>query len=436
MSLDGVLRNKLVKYQHKDHCRQDCARALHQYNGLVPDLQKFTHNDGREVELLALDGTIPVAIRGVTYNIPVCVWLQENHPYVPPLVYVKPTSSMAIKASRHVDTNGKVYHPFLSDWSYPKSDLAALLQLLSCVFAEFPPVYSKPTQPQPPASYRPPQPGYPPQYGGYPPNPAASTPYPVGGPARMPMPAMPMPGSSPGGSSGSRPPYPPYPSPGGAARGQPNTPYPVSQPNFPASTQSSFHGPSYPPVTRNSLVTSAASTPSNSSLSDEAVKASLRSAVEDKIRRGTRALFEQAQIELDQLNRTQLELKQGSEKLEDILRKLEKEQGDVDNDIKLLTQKNQEITEVVSQLESNSANLEIDDAVVTTTPLYNQILNLFAEENAVEDTIYYLSESLRKEAIDLDVFLKHVRALSRKQFMLRALLYKARKTAGLSEVAG
>ena len=35
-----------------------------------------------------------------------------------------------------------------------------------------------------------------------------------------------------------------------------------------------------------------------------------------------------------------------------------------------------------------------------------RILNLFAEENAVEDTIYYLSESLRKEAIDLDVFLK------------------------------
>lgn len=32
------------------------------------------------------------------------------------------------------------------------------------------------------------------------------------------------------------------------------------------------------------------------------------------------------QIELDQLNRTQLELKQGSEKLEDILQKLEKEQ--------------------------------------------------------------------------------------------------------------
>ena len=38
--------------------------------------------------------------------------------------------------------------------------------------------------------------------------------------------------------------------------------------------------------------------------------------------------------------------------------------------------------------------------------VFGRILNLFAEENAVEDTIYYLSESLRKEAIDLEIFLK------------------------------
>lgn len=44
----------------------------------------------------------------------------------------------------------------------------------------------------------------------------------------------------------------------------------------------------------------------------------------------------------------------------------------MDNDIKLLTQKNEEISEVVSKLESNSENLEIDEAVVTTAPLYNQ----------------------------------------------------------------
>ena len=44
---------------------------------------------------------------------------------------------------------------------------------------------------------------------------------------------------------------------------------------------------------------------------------------------------------------------------------------------------------------------------VTLDPrFFCRILNLFAEENAVEDTIYYLSESLRKEGLDLEVFLK------------------------------
>lgn len=38
--------------------------------------------------------------------------------------------------------------------------------------------------------------------------------------------------------------------------------------------------------------------------------------------------------------------------------------------------------------------------------LFFRILNLFAEENAVEDAIYYLSDALRREVIELEVFLK------------------------------
>lgn len=440
--MDLHLKSKLGKYKHANLCLSDVMRALHQYPTLLADLQNFTHNDGREARLLALDGTLPVLIRGVTYNIPVCVWLQENHPYVPPLVYVKPTNTMAIKPSQFVDSNGKVYHPFLHEWTYPKSDLAALLQILCSIFAQQSPVYAKsaPTPPQPSSYNMPQQPSYLPQYGGYSPNPGAMPPYPVGASTGMPMPQPgPVPGSSPGRPSGGRPPYPPYPPGGGSNMGPSNPPYPVpNHASYPPSTQPSYSGPaaSIPHVTQANLDTTNGTTAVSSTLKDEEIKLSLRSAVEDKIRRSSKALFQQAQIELDELNRTQNELKRGSEKLQDILQKLEREQADVDNDIKLLTQKNEEISEVVSKLESNSENLEIDEAVVTTAPLYNQILNLFAEENAVEDTIYYLSESLRKEAIDLEVFLKHVRTLSRKQFMLRALLYKARKTAGLTEVAG
>jgi ESCRT-I complex subunit TSG101 len=60
------------------------------------------------------------------------------------------------------------------------------------------------------------------------------------------------------------------------------------------------------------------------------------------------------------------------------------------------------------------------------------LLNAFAEESATEDAIYYLGEALRKGVIELEVFMKQVRALSRKQFMLRALMHKCRQKAGLA----
>ena len=81
----------------------------------------------------------------------------------------------------------------------PRSDLAALLQILCSIFSAQSPVYAKsaPTPTQPSNYNRPQHPGYPAQYPpGYPPsNQAGSLPYPVGGPARMPMPTpKPMPG--------------------------------------------------------------------------------------------------------------------------------------------------------------------------------------------------------------------------------------------------
>lgn len=73
----------------------------------------------------ALSASVPLLIiiyhcicfmLGVNYNIPLCVLLQEDHPLVPPLVYVRPTNSMVIIPSQHVDTEGRVYHPYLNQW--------------------------------------------------------------------------------------------------------------------------------------------------------------------------------------------------------------------------------------------------------------------------------------------------------------------------------
>jgi ESCRT-I complex subunit TSG101 len=63
---------------------------------------------------------------------------------------------------------------------------------------------------------------------------------------------------------------------------------------------------------------------------------------------------------------------------------------------------------------------------------FSRLINAYAEEAAIEDAIYYIGEALRKGVIDLEVFLKQVRQLSRKQFMNRALMQKCRQKAGLA----
>ena len=80
--------------------------------------------------------------------------------------------------------------------------------------------------------------------------------------------------------------------------------------------------------------------------------------------------------------------------------------AEVDRNIDLLKRKDEELSEALEKMENQSENNDIDDVIVPTAPLYKQILNLYAEENAIEDTIFYLGEALRRGVIDLEVFLK------------------------------
>jgi ESCRT-I complex subunit TSG101 len=92
--------------------------------------------------------------------------------------------------------------------------------------------------------------------------------------------------------------------------------------------------------------------------------------------------------------------------------------------------KSVEITESLNRIQHrDKANIE--DAIVTPMPLYRQILQLYAEELSIQDLIYYLSEGLSRNSISLENFLKQIRLLTRKQFMLRATMHKAREKAGL-----
>lgn len=118
--------------------------AINQYRNLEPKQEMFTFPNGAHQELFTLAGTIPVNYRGTTYNIPVAIYFPQDYPYSPPMCYVRPTPDMMVKPARHVDTSGRVYLPYLTDWKNDTSDLLALIQVMIIVFSENPPVYQKP----------------------------------------------------------------------------------------------------------------------------------------------------------------------------------------------------------------------------------------------------------------------------------------------------
>lgn len=141
---ENNVRQILQSNQYKDisKTKKDVLAVTRMYKGLKPVSEGFVFNNGIERTLLSLTGTIPIRYKGNTYNIPVVIWLLETHPTNAPMVFVNPTHDMRIKVSRHVDHNGKVYLPYLHEWSATNSDLLEMIQVLILTFSEQPPVYA------------------------------------------------------------------------------------------------------------------------------------------------------------------------------------------------------------------------------------------------------------------------------------------------------
>lgn len=408
-SHDGAISGQLSKanYRHRDLTKRDMMTALQHYRGLQPKQEKFIFNDGNQRELVNLEGTVPVPYKGQTYNIPLIVWLLDTHPYHAPMCYIKPTNDMQIKVSKHVDHTGKIYLPYLHEWKYPGSDLIGLLQICIVIFSEQPPVYSKPKETTPNLPY--PVQGQ----GGY-------SGYPM--PGQQPYPQQQQP-AYPGASPSVYPPYPPTTNPPA---------YPAQFGGYPPATQG------YPPATQgyppqqasgyNSQTSSQTTT--GGTVTQEHLRMSILSAVEDKIRRRLGDEFATRQAETDSIRKTGEELSAGRSKLSTMVARLQQESTELDNNIQILTDKQKEMSELSEKLEESS-ELDVDEAVIPTAPLYKQLINAFAEEAAIDDTIYYLGKALGRGVIDIDSFLKQARILSRKQFVLRATMQKCRKTAGL-----
>ena len=79
------------------------------------------HEDGRSELLLCIEGLLPIRYRNNNYKIPIAIWIPQDYPQSPPIVFVTPKKDMIVTQSRNVDPNGKCYHPNLANWSSDQS---------------------------------------------------------------------------------------------------------------------------------------------------------------------------------------------------------------------------------------------------------------------------------------------------------------------------
>jgi len=382
---DSLLASALTKVKHRNSemVKRDVITTLHHYRGLIPKADKFMFNDGAHRDMVNIYGTIPVPYKGQNYNIPVSVWILDSHPYHAPVCFVKPTADMQIKVSKHVDQSGQIYLPYLHEWSHPKSDLLGLIQILIVTFSEQPPVYSKPKgQEQPQQQLQ-----------------ASALPYPV-----YPQSVYQSTGAGYGGQFGNYSPSSSYPYP---ASGITNTT--ATTTNF---SPHAFYG------TNNG---EAANQDQQQVLmrAEEAVRAKLRDEISFK------------EATTDEFRQVGEKLNEGRTKLNSIIEKLKQELEMVETELKLSNVKIDEMNSDKEKLDSSGDPVDCNEAVTATAPVFKQLLQAHAEDAAVEDALYFLGESLRRGVVDCESFLKHVRNLSRKQFLLRATMKKCRQTGGL-----
>lgn len=74
------------------------------------------YDDGRTQLLLCIHGTLPIAFRQASYNIPVAIWVARDYPKDPPIAYVVATPDMLIRSSQYIDLSGRCSIEYIQNW--------------------------------------------------------------------------------------------------------------------------------------------------------------------------------------------------------------------------------------------------------------------------------------------------------------------------------
>ncbi|XP_063464196.1 ubiquitin-conjugating enzyme E2 variant 3 isoform X8 [Pan paniscus] len=136
------LRRLLGKYKFRDLTVEELKNVNVFFPHFKYSMDTYVFKDSSQKDLLNFTGTIPVMYQGNTYNIPIRFWILDSHPFAPPICFLKPTANMGILVGKHVDAQGRIYLPYLQNWSHPKSVIVGLIKEMIAKFQEELPMYS------------------------------------------------------------------------------------------------------------------------------------------------------------------------------------------------------------------------------------------------------------------------------------------------------
>ncbi|KAF8797990.1 UEV-domain-containing protein [Phlegmacium glaucopus] len=472
------LRQNITSYSHPDPVYSHILNLLLIFPTIRPKSDVYTFDDGRTQLLLCVHGLLPISFRNASYNIPIAVWITRDYPKQPPITYVVPTNDMLVKPGKFLDVSGRCNIDYLQHWERKDEGctLSALFQALQDHFSREPPVYSKPKEPIPYADRPPP-------------------PLPSDGPVSTSSPTPPLP-TKPStmiassisslqpqrstnnvlpSSTQSPPPLPPHPpslrSPGysptpttGPIEAPPKSlpsPQPlrgyISQESIPPPLATNISPPIPPPHSFYSHTTSPAPEPSHipvPNLLDEDAEAlpfprpnisfqplpmrppnpellRLQEQVHRKLTSELNSLSQSLSLDAEHLRAHQANLLAGEPAIKDEMARLEAVRDVCRNVANRTRQSIQQADSNITELK-RKGDPEVDELVCATSIVHNQLINLVADDNAIEDTIYHLHRALNTGRIDLERFLRLTRVLAEEQFMKRALVDKIQMSVGRS----
>ncbi|GFH45373.1 hypothetical protein CTEN210_01847 [Chaetoceros tenuissimus] len=416
-------------YRDPSRVIRDSSNLLKSTTGrhLKAEASSFVQNDGTSTRSLVLNGTISMNYRGNTYHIPVDIYLPPNYPIQPPIAFVRPVSTMMIKEGhRHVAADGMVYMPYLHSWRSHSHNLVDMCHNMSNIFGRDPPVFAKPAAPAP----APTPPSYNSVFSSF--TPAARTP-------------APSPAPAPASSTFSNVMNKFSTVTGGGFMG-----YDKAS----TDTQSAEEKLAAEAKAANEAV-EIARRADEKEAQEEKLKMELKMRLTHKIADILQSYKDLAELQM----KHDLQDKALLDKARDFVQKASPSQPEIGDDenievvntidsnkavmgqIAYLTQRKEELEGHHIELDQGIETLEafidaakeeqktkkevsVDHLAVPSDIHSAQMLVLSAENQAINDALYFLDKALEKSEISLEDHLKAVRKLTKKQFLVRAHLLK------------